>query len=283
MTFQRKSSSKEHLKRSAFMLLIILYFVMNASSEFDDSVELVGSLARLEIYVRILRRSAGNWRLGIEASAAERFKCVLVEQRSDCLLVHEFDLLDFVRSPETVEEVQERDTAFQRDDMRHSGKVHNLLYRRGGEHRESGLARGHDVLMVAENRQRLCRKSAGGNVEHTGQKLSCYLVHIGNHQQKTLRCSERGGQRSGLQRTVNGSGRSGFGLHLDNLDRFAENILAPDGSPLIDQLGHRGRRGNRVDCSHFAEHIGDMGRSIVTVAGNKFLLFHLNLRFITLK
>ena len=64
--------------------------------------------------------------------------------------------------------------------------------------------------MVAEDRQRVAGERTGRHVEYTGQKLAGDLVHVGDHQQETLRCGVGGGQGSGLERTVNGTGGTAF-------------------------------------------------------------------------
>ena len=53
-------------------------------------------------------------------------------------------------------------------------------------------------------------------MEHARQQFAGDLIHIGNHQQQTLRRGERRRQGTALQRTVYGACGTGFGLHLDN-------------------------------------------------------------------
>ncbi len=237
-------------------------------------VELVGSLARLEIYVGVLSRTARNGVLGVESTLAECLQGIAVEHRRERRLVDKLDLLYLVRGAESVEEVYERNARTQCDDMRHAGKVHDLLHRRGGQHGEAGLTHGHDILMIAEDRQRLCRQRTRRNVEHAGQQLARNLVHVGNHQQQTLRRGKGRGQSTALQRAVHGARGTRLRLHLDDLDRIAENILAPLRRPLVDQLGHCRRRRDGIYGRYLREHISYMSRSIVAVTCNKLLFCH---------
>ena len=57
------------------------------------------------------------------------------------------------------------------------------------------------------------------------QQLAGDLIHIRDHQQKTLRSGISRRQSAGGQRAVNGAGSAGLGLHLHNLDAVAEDIL----------------------------------------------------------
>ena len=237
-------------------------------------IETVGGLAGLEIDVGVLRRTAGDGVLGVERPPAELSQRIAVEHGGQGGLVDQLDLLDLVRGTEAVEEVQERHARFERHDMRHARQIHHLLYRRGGQHGEPGLAGGHDVLVVSENRQRLCGQRTRRDVEHARQQFAGDLIHIGDHQQQTLRRGERRRQGTALQRTVHGACGTGFGLHLDNFHRFAENILATLGGPLVHEFGHGRRRRDGIDRRNFREHVCNMCRSVVTITSDKFLFCH---------
>ena len=202
-------------------------------------VELVGRLARLEIDVGVLRRTARDGVLGVERPGTEGLQRIAVEQRRERRLVDQLDLLNLVRGAESVEEVQERHAGLQRHEVRDARQVHHLLHGRGGQHGEARLPGGHHVLMVAEDRQRLRGQRAGRNVEDARQQLARNLVHIGDHQQQTLRRGERRGQGAALQRTVHGARGARLRLHLDDLHGLAEDIPAPLRGPLVHEFGHR--------------------------------------------
>ncbi len=213
---------------------------------------------------------------GLSARLQERFQRVAVEHGRQARLVDELDFLNLVRRAEAVEEVQERHARFERHDVRHARQIHHLLHRRGGQHGEPGLAGGHDVLVVSENRQRLCGQRTRRDVEHARQQFAGNLVHIGNHKKQTLRSGERRGQRAALQRTVHGTRGTGLRLHFDDLDRLSEDILATLGGPLVHEFGHGRRRRDGIDCSHLRKQVGDVCRSIISITGDKFFLCHIN-------
>ena len=71
------------------------------------------------------------------------------------------------------------------------------------------------------------RNGAGCHVEDRAGELTGDLVHVGDHQQETLRGSEGGGKCAGLQRPVDSSRRAAFRLHLDHeRDRAPEIFLS---------------------------------------------------------
>ena len=170
--------------------------------------------------------------------------------------------------------MEERNACLERHDMRDTCQVHHLLHGRGGEHCKAGLTRGHHVLMVAEDRKRLGRQRTRRYVEYAGQQLAGDLVHIGNHQQQTLRCRKSRSQRTALQRSVHGAGGTGLRLHLDYPDCFSENIFTTLSGPLIDKFRHRRGRSDGVNRRNLREHISYVGCRVITVACDKFLFCH---------
>jgi hypothetical protein len=110
-----------------------------------------------------------------------------------------------------------------------------LLDRVGGQQGKSGLADGHDVLVVAENGEGMGGDGAGGDMQHAGQQLAGHLVHVGDHQQQALGGGEGAGQRTGRQRAVDGGGGTGFALKLSDQQCLAENFCAR-GRPFVTDL-----------------------------------------------
>ena len=237
-------------------------------------VELVRSLARLKINVGVLGRTAGHGVFGVQGPVAELLQGIAVEHRRQRGLVDQLDFLNLMRGTETVEEMQERHARLQRHEVCDACEVHDLLHRRGGQHGETGLARSHHVLVVAEDRQRLCGQRTRRNVEHAREQLAGDLIHVGDHQQQALRRREGRGQGTALQRSVHGTGSAGLRLHFNDLDGLAENILTSLSGPLVHELGHRRRRRDGIDGCDFREHISHMGRSVVTITSDKFLFCH---------
>ena len=210
----------------------------------------------------------------VERSGTERLQRVAVEhrgQRRASSISSIFWISCEVRNPS--KKWSERTRALSARYARYR-QVHHLLHGRGGEHCEAGLTRGHHVLMVAEDRKRLGRQRTRRYVEYAGQQLAGDLVHIGNHQQQTLRCRKSRSQRTALQRSVHGAGGTGLRLHLDYPDCFSENIFTTLSGPLIDKFRHRRGRSDGVNRRNLREHISYVGCRVITVACDKFLFCH---------
>ena len=230
-------------------------------------VVLVGSLAVLEEHVAVLVRAAHHGVLRIEGALTERFDRVHVAHVLQVLVVPYLDLLDLVGGAEAVKEVDERHARLDGRQMRDSAEVHDFLRVGLSQHGEAGLAAGHNVGMVAEDVQRVGSDRTRGNVEYAGQQLARDLVHVRDHQQQALRRRVGGGQRAGCQRAVHRTRGARLGLHLDDLDGRAENVLLTRGSPLVNAVCHGAGRGDRIDTRDLGKRIRHVCRSGVTVHG----------------
>ena len=225
----------------------------------DDSrqgvVGLVAGLAVLEEDVAVLVRAARGGVLGVERVIAEGLDSVHVDHLGEIVVVPDGDLLDLVGGAEAVEEVQERNLALDGGEVRHGSEVHDLLDVALGEHGEAGLAAGHDVGVITEDVQSVGGDATGGHVEDARQALARDLVHVRDHEQQALRRRVGRGQSTGTERTVNGTSGTGLGLHLDDVDGRAEDVLLALRGPLVDMVGHRAGRRDRVDTRNFGERI----------------------------
>ena len=201
-------------------------------------VELVASLTSLEIDIGVLSRTTRYGVLGIERSSAELLQRLAIEHSGQLSLVDHLNLLNLVRSAEAIEEVNKRNASLEGNDVSHTGQVHNLLNRRGSQHRKAGLAGSHHVLVVTEDRQSVRSQGTSRHMEYARQQLTGDLVHVGDHQQQTLRSGEGRGQSARLQRTVDGAGSTGLRLHLNHLNGLTEDVLATLRSPLVHILSH---------------------------------------------
>ena len=174
---------------------------------------------------------------------------------------------------EAVEEVQNGNAALDGCQMGNGTQVHNLLGIGLGHHSEAGLTAGVYVGMIAEDIQRVGSNAAGGYVDNAGEQFTRDLVHIGDHEEQTLGCGVGGGQSTGCERAVNGTGSTGLRLHFNHLDSVAHDVLQTAGGPGIGYVRHNGRRRDGIDGSHFGKRIRRMRRRGVAVHG-KFLSCH---------
>ena len=87
----------------------LVHVVFNDSRE--SIIVLVASLTSLEEYVRVLSRATENRSLRVESAVSELLSSILVEEIVESLVIPCLDLLDLVRCTETVEEVEERNSA----------------------------------------------------------------------------------------------------------------------------------------------------------------------------
>ena len=73
-------------------------------------------------------------------------------------------------------------------------------------------------------------------------------------------------------RAVAGAGRAGLGLHLNDVDRRAEQVFLALCGPFVDLFRHRRGRRDRVDRRYLGERIGAVRRRRVAVH-NSIVLF----------
>ena len=225
----------------------------------------VAGLAVLEEDVAVLMGTAGGGLLGVQGVVAEGLDRLPVDHVGQLVIVPAGHLLDLVRGAESVEEVEERHAALDGREVRHRGEVHDLLDVALGEHREAGLAAGHDVGVVAEDVERLGGHGARAHVEHGRQLLGGDLVHVGDHQEQALGGGVRGGQRACGERAVDRAGGSALRLHLGHLDRSPVDVLAALGRPLVDVVGHGAGGGDGVDARHLGKGVRDVRCGVVAV------------------
>ena len=67
----------------------------------------VNSFASLEINIGVLRTATLNRIIGIQGVFTESINCILIEQLLQICIIHNLNLLNFVRGTEAIEEVQE--------------------------------------------------------------------------------------------------------------------------------------------------------------------------------
>ena len=182
---------------------VIIEQVIFATSQFADLAHIVfdnpgnrfvirvGYLALLEVNIRVLRSAAYHRMIRVQRPAAEGIEGILIDQFRQVIIIHHFDFLRFMRSAESVKEVQERDASFDRSQMGYRSQIHDLLHAALGKQGKSGLPGCHYVLVVTENAQRVRGNGACANVEYSRQQFASHLVHVGDHQKQPLRSRKR--------------------------------------------------------------------------------------------
>ena len=235
----------------------------------DDSGQLVvggvAGLTMLEEDVAVLVAAASVRMLRVQRVIAELLDSLHVAHVLEVLVVPHGDFLDLVAGAETIEEVEERNLALKSGEVRHRGEVHDFLDVALGEHGKAGLTTRHDVGVIAKDVERLGSHGTSGHVENRGKALAGNLVHVGDHQQQALGSRVGGGQRTSAQRTVDGTGSTGLGLHLNNVNGRTEDVLLALRGPLVDMIGHRAGRRNGIDSRHLGVRIRYVCGGLVAV------------------
>ena len=229
------------------------------------AIERIGALARLEENVGILRRAANHRMIGSERAAAMIEDQFRVDHRLQIVIGQQRHLRDLVRRAEAVEEMEERDARLERRGLRDQREVLRLLHARGTEHRPAGRARGHDVAVIAEDRQRVCGQRTRGDVKDRRRQLAGDLVHVRNHQQQALRRGKRRGERSGLQRAMHGARGTALALHLDHRRDRSPEVRLFLGRPRVRPLAHRRRGRDRIDGDDFIERVRNARDGFVSI------------------
>ena len=116
-----------------------------------DGIERTHCLAGLEIYIRVLRRTAQNWMVRGKRPLTVFKNAIHVDECPQIVFAEHLDLVDLMRGAEPIKEMQKRDTGFESRCMRNQRHVHGLLDRVGAEHREPRSSARHHIRMIAKN------------------------------------------------------------------------------------------------------------------------------------
>ena len=253
----------EQLVIAAGQLVNFIHIVLDGVGH-DSGLDVCALLA-LEIDVRVDIVAAVGRVLRVERLTAELLERFLVNETAQVLVIKGFNALHLVRGTEAVEAVHKCVTRLDGRQVSNRCEIHRLLRRRGHQHTVAGGAAGHEVGVVAEDGVVVARDDAGRDVHDARQELAAHRVHCRNHQHEALRRGKGGGQRTRLKRAVAGACCAGLGLHLDNVDRRAEQVFLALCGPFVNLFRHRRGRGDRVNCCYFGERIGAVRRRSVTV------------------
>ena len=236
----------------------------------DRIVVGVASFSVLEEDIAVFSGAAESGVVRVESVCAECSNSVLVEHIFEVSVIPSFDLLDLVRSTETVKEVEEGNSALDCGKMRNGSKVHDFLGVGFCEHRKTCLTASVNVAVFAEDVEGVGSYVTSGDVDNSREKFACHLVHIRDHKKKTLRCGISCGESAGSERAVNSTCSTCFGLHFHNLYLFTENVLETGRRPCIGHFSHRAGRSDGVDSGNFRKRVRNVRGGGVTVHRNLF-------------
>ena len=76
---------------------------------------------------------------------------VIIDHGAHGGAIHALDFVNFVRGPEAIEKMDERNPAFQSGRLSDQGKVHDLLYAGRTKHGVASAAARHHVRVVTED------------------------------------------------------------------------------------------------------------------------------------
>ena len=195
----------------------------------------------------------------------EFFYSVNVEHFFKVSIVPKFNFLNFVRGAETIKEVDKCNFSFDCSQVSNRSQIHNFLRIRFSKHCNASLATSINVRMITKNVQCLSSNTACSNMEYTRKLFSSNLVHIRNHQKKTLRSCESCCQCTRCQRTVYSTSSTSFRFHFDYFYFFTENIFLAICRPVVNPVSHWRRRSDRINTSYFSKSICNVSCSLVSI------------------
>ena len=234
----------------------------------DGSVEGIDGFAGLEVDIGILGGAAQH-----RTVRGKRAQAVLADKISGQHGAHIVDgellyLGDFMRGAEAIEEVHEGHARFQSCSLGDQSGVHDFLDIVGRQQRPAGLADSHDILMIAEDGQALGGDGTGRDMDDAGAEFAGDLVHVGDHEQQTLRGGEGRSQASTLQSSMHGADCAAFTLHLHHVRNRAPDIGLAIRGVLVTEFAHWGRGSDGIDSYDFVSFMRDIGGSFVAVDGH---------------
>ena len=185
----------------------------------------VGRFSVLEEMIRVLGHTASDRSLRVQGTGTELSQGLLVDKRSQVLILQSLDLLDLVRGTETVEEVHERHTRLDRSQVSDTGQVHNLLYGTLGQHGETCLTGRHHVLMVTEDTQRMRSQCTSGYVENARKQFAGETVMVQEMQSEGGAAGAVHGSLQAGALTTTYTASQGLLLMIPNMYKIAGELL----------------------------------------------------------
>ena len=139
----------EEVHRTAGQAGDLIHVFLDDTGQIE--VDLVGGFAALEVDIRVLGSHFGIGSFRTESALTETFDIFHIDEALHISIVEKFDLLEFVRGTETVEEAEEGDFAFEGREVGDDGEVVGFLNAVGTGHGKTGSAAGHNVGVVTED------------------------------------------------------------------------------------------------------------------------------------
>ncbi len=133
----------------------------------------------LEENVAVFVRTAHLGMFGVQSLGTELLNSLHVAHFLQVFRIPLFDLLGSCRSTEPLEEVHERNMAFDSGQVSNGAQIHNFLRVGFAQHGKTGLTNGHNVAVVTEDVQGLGSNGTGGNVETQGSCSAAILYMLG--------------------------------------------------------------------------------------------------------
>lgn len=243
-------------------------------------VELVDRFPGCKEDIGVLAGSPNDRLFRVHSSGSMGANIFIVDHFTHHIIGNLFHLLDFMAGPESIKEVDKRNSCLKGRRLGDEGVIHGLLNVVAGEHGKAGGAGSHHIGMITENGERLGCNSSCCNVKHCGCQLSGNLEHVGDHQQQSLArgkgCCKRAGGKSAVHRT----GSSRFRLKLNYVGDRSPNVFSALGAVHISQLSHGRRRSNRINCNYLVCGMGHMGDGRIAVDRNHLFLRHFRVLYL---
>jgi len=139
---------------------------------------------------------------GRQSSLPMLFNLVPRQKVFELLVTHEGNLVDFVRCPKAIHEMQKGHTRVERGHLRNDRHIVGFLDGKGGNHGQSTASNEHGVAMVSIDRQAFTGQGSRCHMNDSGQQFTRNLVHVGNVEQEALRSCKGCGDRPRNQRSM---------------------------------------------------------------------------------
>ena len=120
--------------------------------------------------------------------------------------------------------MQEGNTGFESGGVGDEGHVHGFLNGVRREQGEAGGAAEHYVRVVTEDGERMGCYGSGADMKCSRREFACDFIHVGDHEQQTLRGGEGRRQGARLERAMHRSCGAAFALHFDDVGDAAPDI-----------------------------------------------------------